>query len=205
MQRARRDQIVEAAIKALAEHGVRATFANIVAAGGLSSPGLISYHFRDRVELLEAVLEHVGSLRADATQRALAMIDPADHGAKLVAVLTADLEPLTSQPTLFGAVVEAFHELRSADGRLRHLGDDEVGKMATIRAVLQDGQDAGAFDRSFDASMTARILDGAKTQFLASFARRPDLDVDAFASTLLEMADAVARPRTPRNSGMGES
>src|ERR1035437_6258463 len=71
--RDRRTQIIEAAIGQLAKHGDSgATFARIVEAGGLSSPGLISYHFADRGELLESVYLYVAELRRAWHARALA-------------------------------------------------------------------------------------------------------------------------------------
>ena len=59
-EQARRAQIVTAAIAVIAESGYgRASFARIAERAGLSSTGLISYHFANRGELMEQVVERV--------------------------------------------------------------------------------------------------------------------------------------------------
>ena len=57
---ARRRQIVAATIEVLAEVGHGATtFTRIARRAGLSSTGLISYHFTDKADLLDEVLAEV--------------------------------------------------------------------------------------------------------------------------------------------------
>ena len=57
---ARRAQIVEAAIDTIAEVGyTRASFALIAKRAGLSSTGLISYHFASKDELIEQVFTSI--------------------------------------------------------------------------------------------------------------------------------------------------
>src|SRR6201996_6707398 len=59
-EQARRAQIVTAAIAVIAENGSgRASFARIAEQAGLSSTGLISYHFASRAELMELVADRV--------------------------------------------------------------------------------------------------------------------------------------------------
>jgi AcrR family transcriptional regulator len=131
-----RTQIIEAAIGQLAARGDSgATFARIAAAGGLSSPGLISYHFADRGELLESVYRHVAELRRAANDRALAGVT--DPAGRLRAALRADTELFAARPELFAAVVEAFHGLRDPAGRLRHLGEarSEERMLELLRAA----------------------------------------------------------------------
>ena len=53
-EQARRKQIVDAAIETIAEIGyAKASFARIAERAGLSSTGLISYHFANKSELIE--------------------------------------------------------------------------------------------------------------------------------------------------------
>lgn len=57
---ARRRQIVAAAIETIAELGyARASFAQIARRAGLSSPGLISYHFANKDDLISQVVAEV--------------------------------------------------------------------------------------------------------------------------------------------------
>jgi AcrR family transcriptional regulator len=183
--RDRRTQIIEAAIVQLAEHGDSgATFARIVEAGGLSSPGLISYHFADRGELLESVYLYVAELRRAANDRALAGItDPVD---RLRAALRADTEFFAARPELFAAVVEAFHGLRDSAGRLKHLG--ETRSEERMLELLRAAAEPSASPAQADLRSLALIVDGAQTQFLALLHRRPELDVEAFIQTLARVA-----------------
>lgn len=185
-ERARRLQIVEATIEVLAERGARgASFARVAAQAGLSSPGLISYHFEDRTDLLESVLEYVENVRVPVIEAA--MRGARNSAAALRATLTADLETLAARPQLFAAVVEAFHELRDTDGRLQHLGARSAA-FDHLLMLLHRGQRSGEFSRSFDPESLALLLDGARTQFLAQLPRHPDLDVEQFTRTLVDLA-----------------
>src|SRR5258708_36358976 len=183
--RDRRTQIIEAAIGQLAEHGDSgATFARIVEAGGLSSPGLISYHFADRAELLESVYRYVAELRHAAKDRALAGVtDPVD---RLRTALRADTEFFAARPELFAAVVEAFHGLRDPAGRLKHLG--ETPSEDRMLELLRAAAEPAASPAEAGLRSLALIVDGAQTQFLALLNRRPELDVDAFIRTLTRVA-----------------
>jgi AcrR family transcriptional regulator len=183
--RDRRAQIIEAAIGQLADHGDSgATFARIVEAGGLSSPGLISYHFADRAELLESVYLYVAELRLAAKDRALAGVaHPVD---RLRTALRADTEFFAARPELFAAVVEAFHGLRDSAGRLKHLG--ETRSEDRMLELLRAAAEPAAVPAEADLRSLALIVDGAQTQFLALLYRRPELDVDAFIRTLTRVA-----------------
>ena len=59
---ARRRQIVDATISTVAEVGYgRASYAQIARQAGLSSTGLISYHFAGKADLIQAVVAQVVS------------------------------------------------------------------------------------------------------------------------------------------------
>ena len=76
-EQARRAQIVSAAITTIAEVGYRnASFAQIAKRAGLSSTGLISYHFASKDELIGevvvTVLVDLGAFMTDRMQAAAA-------------------------------------------------------------------------------------------------------------------------------------
>src|SRR5688572_29786940 len=57
---ARRAQIVEATVRVIAHEGLsKASFGRIAAEAGLSSPGMISYHFADKDELLTVLCDAI--------------------------------------------------------------------------------------------------------------------------------------------------
>src|SRR5919199_3900487 len=60
---ARRAQILDAALHVIAEHGFRgASIKRIAAQAGLRSPALIYWYFRDKDQLLEALLHQIAPL-----------------------------------------------------------------------------------------------------------------------------------------------
>jgi AcrR family transcriptional regulator len=62
-QEARRAQILDAALHVIAEHGFRgASIKRIAAQAGLKSPALIYWYFRDKDQLLEALLHQIAPL-----------------------------------------------------------------------------------------------------------------------------------------------
>src|SRR5258707_12264955 len=168
--RDRRTQIIEAAIGQLAEHGDSgATFARIVEAGGLSSPGLISYHFADRAELLESVYRYVAELRHAAKDRALAGVtDPVD---RLRTALRADTGFFAARPEILAAVVEAFHGLRDPAGRLKHLG--ETPSEDRIFELLRAAPEPAACPANPGLRSLALIIDGPQPHVPALRNRRP--------------------------------
>src|ERR687885_1821100 len=59
----RRGQILDAALQVIAEHGFRgASIKRIAAQAGLRSPALIYWYFRDKDQLLEALLRQIAPL-----------------------------------------------------------------------------------------------------------------------------------------------
>ena len=94
---ARRAQIVQAAIETIAEAGYRgATFARIARHAGLSSTGLISYHFAGRDELIaEVAAKVIADICAFMTARLEGVSDPA-------AALRGYIEGTSSSPPRTG-------------------------------------------------------------------------------------------------------
>ncbi|MEV6277863.1 TetR family transcriptional regulator [Nocardia sp. NPDC051832] len=83
----RRTQILEAAVRVIAQDGVRGLRIEKLAAAAGVSTALIYYHFKDRSGVLYAALEHIN-------HRAQAYTDPAgaDPRARLEAMLLLELQ-----------------------------------------------------------------------------------------------------------------
>ena len=104
---ARRAQIVQAAIEAIAEAGFRgATFARIARQAGLSSTGLISYHFAGRDELIgEVVATVIGDIGTFMTQRMAGVSGPS---AALRAYIEGNAEFTAAHRAEMKALLEIF-------------------------------------------------------------------------------------------------
>jgi len=187
-EQARRAQIVAAAITTIAEVGYsRASFAQIAKRAGLSSTGLISYHFKTKKDLdWEIVKEVYGRLTRHMSS---AMANVADPQAGLVAYIQGLIGFMKADPqalqTMMGVVMH---------GGTEYDGDSEREAVSGIGQILQWGQAEGVF-RDFDVQVMAttiqRSLDGIPLAQMAN----PDLDLDAYARELIELFTLATRKR----------
>src|SRR5262245_47922762 len=185
-EEARRSQIVDAAIAVIAESGYpRATFAEIARRAGLSSTGLISYHFAGKEDLITQVAWTV-------TQRI---------GGYMTEVVGAERTPNARlRAYIVGTVTfvaEHRAEMRALleivlNGALKYDAADAQQVLSPLEQILADGQRAGEF-RGFDvrivASAVQRSLEGVQMLLEA----HPDLDPKAYAEELVTVFDLATR------------
>src|SRR5882757_3980884 len=102
---ARRTQIVTAAIEVIAEVGyAKATFSRIAKHAGLSSTGMISYHFEGKDDLLAACVTEIEQSTGAFMQP---RIDAADgHVARLRAYVEANVALVGDQPAAVRALID---------------------------------------------------------------------------------------------------
>lgn len=188
-ERARRAQIVSAAITTIAEAGYRnASFAQIAKRAGLSSTGLISYHFAGKDELIgEVVATVLADLTAFMTDR---MSAAASAAAALRAYIEGNIAFTGTHREPMKALTEIF-----INGGFSYNADSERAAVSPLEGILRSGQASGEF-RSFDptvmATLVQRAIDGLP--FLLNM--RPDLDVAAYGrevSTVFDLATRAQR------------
>lgn len=85
----RQTQILEAAVRVIAQDGVRGLRVEKLAAAAGVSTALIYYHFKDRAGILRAALEHINHRAQGYTDRAFAADSPR---ARLEQVLLLELQ-----------------------------------------------------------------------------------------------------------------
>lgn len=195
IEKARRQQIVEAAIETIAELGLTKTsYGKIAERAELSSTGLISYHFKNKAELLEQVMLEIerqagrvvgNRVKAEATA-----------AGALRARIEAVLEWVSSYPQHVKALYEISVNARHDDGSLRY------GPNATMDAnitelipILKRGQQNGEF-REFDTLLMAMAIKATVDVAIYRMSAKPSLSVEACArevSTLFELAIRKAR------------
>ncbi|MEP6560648.1 MAG: TetR/AcrR family transcriptional regulator [Nakamurella sp.] len=175
---ARRAQIVEAAIRAIAEGGyAKASFARIAAAAGLSSTRFISYHFEGKADLMSAVVagvigsigEYVGS-RVGAQTTAAGMLRVYiesvvgfvdEHRAKMIALTEI----------MFGA---RFDEAIAGAQRAT----------TELESMLRFGQQNGEF-RDFDPMVMATTVQRAVDGLPFALQADPTIDCAGYARELV--------------------
>ena len=183
---ARRAQIVQAAIETIAEAGYRgATFARIARQAGLSSTGLISYHFAGRDELIgEVVAKVIGDIGAFMTQRMARVTGPA---AALRGYIEGNAEFTAGHRAEMKALLEIF-----LNGGLPYDTSAEQAVLSPIEEILRAGQRTGEF-RAFDPTVMATLIQRAVDGLPFLLAAQPDLDVAAYAAEVVTTFELATR------------
>lgn len=178
-EQARRQQIVQAAIACISDVGYgKTSFARIAERAGLSSTGLISYHFRGKRQLDAAiaafVLEDLGQWMYQQ------MAGVAGPVAALETYIRSLLIYMQERPGHLAALAELV-----LHGALAWDAGDQQEATSALEDILRQGQLAGVF-RAFDVPIMAntiqRSLDGIPILQRAT----PGLDLDAYAAELVE-------------------
>ncbi|MGH2533276.1 MAG: TetR/AcrR family transcriptional regulator [Thermomicrobiales bacterium] len=187
-EQARRAQIIAAAIVSIAELGyARTSFAQIAKRAGLSSTGLISYHFASKTDLDgEIVKEIYGRIARHMSE---AMADIPDPQTALVAYIEGLIGFMKTQPFALQAMV----------GIVMHGGgaydaDSERESVSGIGEILRWGQAEGVF-RAFDVQVMATTIQRSLDGIPLAQSTNPDLDLDTYARELVELFTLATRKR----------
>jgi AcrR family transcriptional regulator len=183
---ARRAQIVAAAIETIAELGYRgATFAQIARRAGLSSTGLISYHFAGKDELIEQVVTDV--VTEIGTFMAARMRGAGTAAEALESYLRGNVEFVAGHRTQMKALLEIF-----LHGGMTYDAETELVTLSPVEEILRGGQQAAEF-RAFDPRVMAAVIQRAIDGVPFLLETHPDIDLDAYAAELVTMFGLATR------------
>ena len=186
----RRAQIVAAAIDTIAELGyARASFAQIARRAGLSSTGLISYHFAGKGELIAAVVDEViGAIGRFMGERMQTASAPPEA---LRAYIEGNVEFIAGHRSEMKALLEIF-----MNGGFQYDAASEQAVLSPLEEILRAGQAAGQF-RPFDirvmSTLIQRAIDGLPFLLVAE----PDFDLQTYASEVLATFERATRTERP--------
>jgi AcrR family transcriptional regulator len=183
---ARRTQIVDAAIATIADVGYRnASFAQIAKRAGLSSTGLISYHFRSRDELIQQVVQDVvGAIGSHMAQR---LTGAPTAATALRIYIEGNVEFIGTHREQMKALLEVF-----VNGGFDYGPATEQAVISPIEKILRDGQRAGEF-RPFDPKVMATLVQRAVDGLPFLLAAEPDLDVQAYGAEVATVFDLATK------------
>ena len=183
---ARRAQIVAAAIDTIAELGYRrATFAQIARRAGLSSTGLISYHFAGKDELIEQVVTDV--VTQIGTFMAARMRGAGTSAEALERYITGNVDFVAGHRTQMKALLEIF-----LNGGMTYDTGTELVTLSPVEEILRGGQRAGEF-RGFDPRVMAAVIQRAIDGVPFLLETHPDIDLAAYAAELVTMFGLATR------------
>jgi AcrR family transcriptional regulator len=190
IEAARRAQIIECAIDAIAELGfAQASLAQIAKRAGVST-GVISYYFAGKDDLIRAVAAHVYAVGE-------AHIDPivSRQSGLCVALRTfieASVDFIAVKPRYPMAIMNIIRAGRAEGGKPRF--DPAVGEARRIgfNNILLRGQEVGEF-RPFDVDvMTITIIESLDC-IPQQLVENPDLDLKSYATELVTLFDLATR------------
>ena len=200
---ARRAQIVQATITTIAELGYRgASYAQIAKRAGLSSTGLISYHFVSKTELIDQV---VADVVVAGQAFMLPRIESAAPGrARLRAYITSNLEFMAGNRAHMQAVAEILNALpREAGGQAAPYAPRHARGLVQLEGYLREGQRNGQL-RRFSVGVMALTIRGAIDAVAYRLTDAPDLDLAAYGrelATLFDRATTAGLVNRPPGAG----
>lgn len=190
IEAARRTQLVDCAIEAIAELGfARASMAKIAARAGVST-GVISYHFGSKDELIEQVVATIVKVGVEAIEPRVVGSSSATAG--LRALITTNLEFMRQHRSYMRAMVEIVTHDQPVDGRPGPYATQAQAAIEDVRKVLGWGQQTGEF-REFDTRVVAIAVRSAIDAIGIRLSTEPDLDLTSYGEQLADMFDFATR------------
>jgi AcrR family transcriptional regulator len=183
---ARRAQIVEAAIATISSLGYRnASLAQIARRAGLSSTGLITYHFDSRGELIKQVANEVVAAIGSHVGQRLAGVSSAS--AALRTYIEANVEFIGAHRDEMKALLEIF-----LNGGFDYGPAAEQAVISPIEKILRDGQRSGEF-RAFDPKVMATLVQRAIDGLPFLLATDPGLDAQSYGAEVVTVFDLATK------------
>ncbi|MFH8985688.1 TetR/AcrR family transcriptional regulator [Streptomyces varsoviensis] len=189
----RRAQIVAAAIDVIAETGYhQASFAKIAERAGLSSTGMISYHFDGRDDLMREVVAEVMRVAEAYVRPRIEAHESAP--ARLRASIESNLDLLAEYPNHLPAIVEVLTNLRGGDPGMDSFLDKTEADLALQVERIREAQRAGEFC-DFDPWVMVRAIRAAVDDVVRRATLEPDFDARRAGRELADLFDRATRNR----------
>ncbi|KJK42556.1 hypothetical protein UK23_36555 [Lentzea aerocolonigenes] len=194
---ARRGQIVAATIGTIAEIGyAKASFVQIARRAGIS-PGLITYHFAKREELMKQVMLTVH----DSMDRALTARreGAGSYRATVRAMIEGFVHYCAEHPAELVAIGQIASAARDAEAARQWYRGQSAATLAEIEAVFRAGQECGEL-REFSPRVMAVSVIGAMEAVPAELMARPDTDVAQYAKELADIFELAVKAASTRST-----
>ncbi|AHH97705.1 TetR/AcrR family transcriptional regulator [Kutzneria viridogrisea] len=184
---ARRAQIVRSAIEVIAEQGyAAATFARIAEHAGLSSTGMISYHFKGKDDLMREV---VAEAIAVADRYMSPRMEAAKGYVEIMRVrLACNMDLVRAHPEHVRALVQVLGNARTI-ATPSEIDD----RLEEFTKHLRAGQAAGEFGK-FNPHAMALAAVGAIDATVNRLCADPTLDAEEYGRQLADTFTLATRP-----------
>jgi AcrR family transcriptional regulator len=194
IQTARRALIVDRAVEAIAELGFAKASVDQIARRVGVSKGVITYHFPNKEEIVDAIIEKaVSAGRAYIEPRITAETSAAG---RLRAYIESHLEFMDAHRKLLIALLEIAMNARRADGSLVIGPAARAERVLGLEELLRAGQRSGEF-RRFATRVMALTIIQAIDGMPPLLAREPGLDVKLHGRELATIFHLATRKQPP--------
>ncbi|MDR3507061.1 MAG: TetR/AcrR family transcriptional regulator [Caulobacteraceae bacterium] len=185
IEQARRGQIIECAIQAIAELGYAEVSLAKIARRAQISTGVISYYFAGKEDLIREVMTHVYATGDAFVRPRVEGKAPARDA--LLAFIEASVGFVAAYPQYLTAMVEIIASRRAA--RVVSPQDQAMGDIRrdALTRILQSGQASGEF-RAFRVSVMTDVIIEA-----IDLAAIRDVEPGPFAKDLVDLFDHATR------------
>ncbi|GAA3660336.1 TetR family transcriptional regulator [Lentzea atacamensis] len=190
IEEARRGQIVAATIETITEIGyAKASFVQIARRAGIS-PGLITYHFARREELMKQVMLTVhNSMDQELTARTEGS---ESYCAALRGLIEGFVHYCAEHPAELIAISQIAAAARDAEAARTWAEEQNATALAELEDMFREGQEAGEF-RDFAPRVMAVSVMAAMEATPAELMARPGTDVTAYAKELADIFELAVR------------
>jgi len=190
----RRHQIMEAAIRTLDEIGyAKASLAQIARRAGIST-ALISYHFADKIDLMNSLLVNLLASTTEYVEERVQRERTPE--AKLRAYIRASVDYLRAHPSRSIALIEILFHARTPDNvpyyRLQEDDEDEDPALRMLRSILREGQEQGVF-ADFHPDVMAHFIQGAISEYMLDSSLTRKVDPETYADELYRIVQKAVR------------
>ncbi|WP_241779942.1 TetR/AcrR family transcriptional regulator [Streptomyces natalensis] len=193
IEKARRAQIVDAAVETIAARGfAKASLAQIAERAGISK-GVISYHFAGKDELIELVVEQVYErIGAFVGPRMEEQKEREGGGGWLRVYIQSVAEYMAGHRVQLTALGEIFGNFRKGDGAPRYDVVTSESLYVALEEGFREGQERGDF-RPFDVRTMAVSLQSGIDAMFAYWSAYPEHDLAAHARELADLFEHATR------------
>ena len=168
----RRRQIVDAAIRVMALRGWNETSIDEITKEAGVSRGLVSYHFKDKADLLSGVLARCTEASNDGMRLAIAATtDPVE---RMRLIIRSTLALTRDDPTIYEIFLHFMASGRSNPELGQQIRDLYRGFRSITAEGIRNGQNRGIFRNDIDVNAAAARYIGALTGFALQWLLDPD-------------------------------
>ncbi len=187
IEEVRRRQIVDTAIRTIATRGFANTTLNDIAEEAGVSTGVITYHFRNKDDLIE---ESIKKLFEAPNEYVIGRVNErGSYSDKLRTYIESTIRFMMDNRDHSVALIYSFSSISSQEERQRVIARHHAKIRKFLAKILQGGQEAGEFGK-FDAALLAQVIFGGLEGLLTQWVLDPSaMDLERSSRELISMVE----------------